>query len=67
MDTVVYLEGDRYSDLRIMRAVKNRFGPVNEIGLFEMTGDGLIEVSDPFRILMNKSGNMPGTIDSIVP
>lgn len=66
VDTVVYLEGDRYSDLRIMRAVKNRFGPVNEIGLFEMTGDGLIEVSDPFRILMNKSGNMPGTIDSIV-
>src|SRR3989339_636148 len=51
VDVVIYLEGDRFHDLRILRSVKNRFGSTNEIGLFEMTGTALscfIEGSRPF-------------------
>jgi DNA repair protein RadA/Sms len=47
VDTVLYFEGDRGHQFRILRAVKNRFGPADEIGVFEMTGKGLIEVKNP--------------------
>ncbi len=47
VDTVLYFEGDRSSQFRIIRAVKNRFGAVNEIGVFAMTGEGLKEVGNP--------------------
>jgi DNA repair protein RadA/Sms len=47
VDAVLYLEGDRYQELRIVRAQKNRFGATTEIGLFEMAEDGLKEVADP--------------------
>ena len=46
VDTVVYFEGDTFHSYRLLRAVKNRFGPTNELGVFEMRSDGLIEVTD---------------------
>lgn len=53
VDTVLYFEGDRYHQFRILRAVKNRFGSTNEIGLFEMTAEGLKEVKDPSAIFLS--------------
>ncbi|MBX7148976.1 DNA repair protein RadA [bacterium] len=47
VDTVLYFEGDTRQQCRILRSIKNRFGSTNEIGVFEMTGDGLIEVTNP--------------------
>jgi DNA repair protein RadA/Sms len=47
VDCVLYLEGDRYQTYRLLRGVKNRFGSTNEVGLFEMQGDGLVEVGNP--------------------
>lgn len=58
VDTVLYLEGDRYHDLRILRAVKNRFGSTNEVGVFEMTSFGLAEVKNPSQVFIDK--NKPG-------
>jgi DNA repair protein RadA/Sms len=53
VDTVVYFEGERGHQFRILRAVKNRFGPADEIGVFEMTGDGLAEVSNPSALFLS--------------
>ncbi len=47
VDTVLYLEGDRFHQYRLLRGVKNRFGSTNEIGVFEMQGEGMVEVSNP--------------------
>jgi len=52
VDTVLYFEGERYSTYRILRAVKNRFGSTNEIGIFEMQSSGLMEVSNPSEIFL---------------
>jgi len=52
VDTVLYFEGDRHHGYRVLRAVKNRFGSTNEIGVFEMTGTGLREVSNPSEIFL---------------
>src|SRR5207244_12250579 len=46
-DCVLQCEGDRYREYRVLRAVKNRFGSTNEVGVFEMTGTGLVGVPDP--------------------
>lgn len=55
VDSVLILEGERDHELRMLRAVKNRFGPVSEVGLFEMTGEGLTEVKNPGeRVLKNR-------------
>ncbi|HEX2971244.1 MAG TPA: DNA repair protein RadA [Tepidisphaeraceae bacterium] len=56
VDTVIYFEGDRYHTHRIVRCVKNRFGSTHEVGLFEMTGQGLIEVSDPGKLFVEQYG-----------
>ena len=64
VDTVLYFEGDRYSSYRILRGVKNRFGATNEIGVFEMRGEGLAEVPDPSEYLL--SGRPTGTSGSVV-
>lgn len=62
VDTVLLLEGDRDHELRMLRALKNRFGPVSEVGLFEMTSDGLTEVKNPGeRILQNRPENAIGS------
>src|SRR5688572_12707481 len=61
VDTVVYFEGDRFHAHRIVRCVKNRFGSTHEVGLFEMTGDGLREVEDPSNLFAQQygQGNQP--------
>ena len=56
VDTVLYFEGERNQSYRILRAIKNRFGSTNEIGVFEMTEEGLIEVENPSAMLL--SGRM---------
>ena len=52
VDAVVSLEGERYAALRLVRASKNRFGSTDEVGVFEMAGEGLVEVSDPARAFL---------------
>ncbi len=54
VDTVLYFEGDRFSIYRILRAVKNRFGSTNEIGVFEMNSQGLAEVKNPSEIFLSE-------------
>jgi len=53
VDTVLYFEGERGHQFRILRAVKNRFGPTDEIGVFEMTGGGLTEVPNPSQLFLS--------------
>ena len=53
VDTVLYFEGDRHEGLRLLRAVKNRFGSTNEVGVFEMTDEGMREVPDPSRLFLS--------------
>ena len=57
VDTVLYFEGDRHASYRILRAVKNRFGSTNEIGVFEMRGTGLEEVKNPSEFMLNGKPN----------
>jgi len=54
VDTVLYFEGDRFSIYRILRAVKNRFGSTNEIGVFQMSSEGLKEVKNPSEIFLSE-------------
>lgn len=63
VDTVVYLEGNRSHSLRVGRAVKNRFGPTDEVALFEMTERGFEEVENPSEYLLgDRSRSMPGSV-----
>ena len=63
VDTVLYLEGDRFHDFRILRAAKNRFGPTDEVGIFTMEKDGLREVKNPSASLLGERiESVPGTI-----
>jgi DNA repair protein RadA/Sms len=63
VDAVVELQGERYAALRLVRAAKNRFGSTDEVGVFEMAGDGLIEVSDPARaFLADHAEPAPGSV-----
>ena len=62
VDAVLYFEGDRQHDYRILRAVKNRFGSVNEVGLFEMRETGMIAVENPSEMLLSeRARNVPGS------
>jgi len=56
VDTVLYFEGERGHQFRILRAVKNRFGPADEIGVFEMTGEGLAQVANPSALFLSERG-----------
>ncbi len=61
VDTVLYFEGERGHQFRILRCVKNRFGPTDEIGVFEMTDGGLVEVPNPSELfLADRSGDVSG-------
>ena len=61
VDTVLYFEGERGHHFRILRSVKNRFGATDEIGVFEMTDKGLMEVSNPSALfLAERRGNITG-------
>ncbi|MDQ7071594.1 MAG: DNA repair protein RadA [Rhodobacterales bacterium] len=63
VDTVLYFEGERGHQFRILRAVKNRFGPADEIGVFEMTGAGLAEVTNPSALFLSERGQpSPGSV-----
>ncbi len=64
VDTVLYFEGDRHASYRILRAVKNRFGSTNEIGVFEMKEEGLLEVRNPSEYML--SGKPEGASGSVV-
>jgi DNA repair protein RadA/Sms len=62
VDTVLTVEGDRHHALRMVRAVKHRFGPTGELGLFEMAERGLADVTDPYRMLLgDRRAGAPGT------
>ena len=63
VDTVLYFEGERHHNHRIVRAVKNRFGAANEVGVFEMTGAGLMPVANPSEMfLQERPQNVAGSI-----
>src|SRR4029079_10036951 len=63
VDTVLYFEGERHHNHRIVRATKNRFGAANEVGVFEMTGTGLIPVANPSQMfLQERPLNVAGSI-----
>ena len=63
VDTVLYLEGERYFSYRVLRGVKNRFGSTNEIGMFEMVDIGLEEVTNPSELLISeRDGNPSGSV-----
>jgi DNA repair protein RadA/Sms len=67
VDTVLYFEGDRHASYRILRGVKNRFGAVNEIGVFEMRSEGLAEVPNPSAFLLSGSAEQDsGSVVSCV-
>jgi DNA repair protein RadA/Sms len=52
VDTVLYLEGERFNQYRLLRSTKNRFGPTHEVGVFEMQSDGLVEVANPSALFL---------------
>lgn len=63
VDTVLYFEGERHHSHRVVRAVKNRFGAVSELGVFEMTGAGLAPVPNPSRLfLSDRAAGVPGSV-----
>jgi len=64
VDTVLYLEGDRQHGYRVLRTVKNRFGSTNEVGIFEMREEGLVEVGNPSRMFLSE--RRPGDSGSAV-
>lgn len=64
VDTVLYLEGERYQHYRILRSTKNRFGSVHEIGVFDMRGDGLHEVPNPSQVFLSE--RTAGAVGSVV-
>lgn len=64
VDVVLYLEGESFSPYRLLRSVKNRFGSTNEIGVFEMKGQGLVEVDNPSQAFLSQRGEE--TVGSVV-
>jgi DNA repair protein RadA/Sms len=67
VDTVLYMEGDRFQSYRLLRAVKNRFGAVSEVGVFEMRGNGLAEVPNPSEaFLAERAAQSPGSAIAVV-
>ena len=66
VDTVLYFEGERHHNHRIVRATKNRFGAANEVGVFEMTGSGLVPVANPSQMfLQERPQNVAGSIVTV--
>jgi DNA repair protein RadA/Sms len=64
VDVVLYLEGERFSSYRLLRGVKNRFGSTNEVGVFEMTAQGLAAVENPSEVFLAERGE--GAVGSVV-
>lgn len=62
VDAVLYIEGERYFSYRVVRGVKNRFGSTNEIGMFEMRNEGMVEITNPSSVLLTeRDDNPPGS------
>lgn len=67
VDTVLYLEGERFANARILRTYKNRFGAIEEVGIFEMDEKGLKEISNPSALfLQDQVKNVPGSIVTVI-
>ncbi len=63
VDAVLYIEGERYFSYRIVRGVKNRFGSTNEIGMFEMRNEGMVEITNPSSVLLtDREDNPAGSV-----
>jgi len=63
VDAVLYIEGERYFAYRVVRGVKNRFGSTNEIGMFEMRNEGMVEITNPSSVLLTeREENPPGSV-----
>ncbi len=62
VDTVLFFEGERFQSLRLLRGVKNRFGPTDEVGVFEMTEKGLLAVENPSRLFLGELREVPGSV-----
>jgi DNA repair protein RadA/Sms len=63
VDVVLYFEGEKHQNHRIVRAVKNRFGPANELGIFQMSGKGLVSVDSPSRLFLSeRAESSPGSV-----
>ena len=67
VDVAIYLEGSRTDDVRILRSVKNRYGATNEVALFRMTAEGMVQVADPSRFFLDEGGAEPRPGTTIVP
>lgn len=65
VDVVLSLEGDPQSQFRVLRAAKNRFGPTDEVGIFEMEDQGMVEVKNPSKLFLDQKVNAPGS--AVVP
>jgi DNA repair protein RadA/Sms len=66
VDTVLYLEGERFHQYRLLRSTKNRFGPTFEVGVFEMAGEGLVEVPNPSAVFLAERGSAaPGSLVTV--
>jgi DNA repair protein RadA/Sms len=66
VDTVLYLEGERFNHYRLLRSTKNRFGPTQEVGVFEMQGRGLVEVANPSAVFLAERGSSaPGSVVTV--
>jgi len=66
VDVVLYIEGERFVSHRIVRGVKNRFGSTNEIGIFEMAEQGMIEVQNMSEMFLTREKNQPGTVTTAI-
>jgi DNA repair protein RadA/Sms len=67
VDTVLYLEGERFANARILRTLKNRFGAVEEVGIFEMAEKGLKEIDNPSALfLQDRVLNVPGSVVTVI-
>lgn len=66
VDTVLYLEGERFHSFRLLRGIKNRFGATNELGIFQMRNEGMKEVLNPSKLLLSsRSQSIPGTVTTV--
>lgn len=66
VDTVLYLEGDAFQAFRLLRSIKNRFGATSEVGVFEMSGGGMVEVTNPSEaFLAERAVNAPGSVIAV--
>lgn len=66
VDTVLFLEGERFKTLRLLRSLKNRFGPVDEVGVFNISQNGINEVKNPSEFFLSDDGGLKGKAGSIV-